>query len=796
MSRWLVSLSCGVLLAAAPWCAADEPLPPGTLARLTPPSRRGSAEVTAIAVTPDGTQVAAVGEQPRGLQLWRLGTGVEHVGGSDPLAVACSPDGKLIATGGWGHVVSLRGPETGQVIDMLRGHAGGVTAVAFSPDGKLLASGSDDRTVRLWDVAKAAGRTHLEGHEGLITAVAFGPEGKTVVSASLDRTVRVSDLATGKELRRLEGHRDEVLAIRLIPDGPLATASMDHTVRLWDPATGKELRKLEGHELGVMSVDASADGKRLVSGSLDGTVRVWDVATGKELLKVTACDRGVRAVAFLPDGKSVVSGDSEGSLRRWDAVTGKELEAVAPDKAAEGPPDSIHALDWSPDGERIVTASAEGIRLWDAASGKMLRLLGRLTDEVWDVVWSPDGKQVVAVGRRDGSVHAWDPDNGEELFLYGPAHKGGVSKAAFSRDGKRLASGGGSFDPTVYVWDTKTGKLLKSLEAPMQFLEGLAWSPDGKRLASVARDNVLRVWDVEAGKELRQFSEPARTFRHVAWSPDGRRLATSSEDHTAYLWDVDGPAEPRPLGPEPGASSKSAVFSPDGRLVAVGPENEDGSVWLLETATGQPRVVFEGKTGYVSALGFAPDGRRVAAAGSGGVLVWDVTGLAGRPTKKLTDDDLTALWQKLDGEAKEAHAAVWGLVAAPEQAVRMLKGRLRPAMAADPEKVARLVKDLDDEGFAVRDRASKELEKLGDQAEEALQQELKKSRSLEVRIRAEALLAKLEGPAASPERLRQLRALEVLEHAATPKARELTKGAPTSWLTREANASLKRLDSR
>jgi WD40 repeat protein len=796
-SRWLVAGGLAVLLAVPAQAAAEERLPAGALARLTPPRRAGAAGLDAIAVSPDGKSLATVGGLG-GVRVWRLGAlGDGPVAEEEAaLAVAYSPDGKLVAAATRNNGVALWDADLDRKREPLGGHKGGATALAFAADGRLLASGGVDGTVRLWDLSRASEKRRLDGHDGLVTAVAFGPEGKTVISASLDRTVRVWDAATGKELRRLDGHRDRVLAVRTLADGSVATASLDHTLRLWDPATGKELRTFEGHAHGVTSVDASADGGRLVSGGLDGTVRVWDAATGKQLLEVAACDAGVAAVAFTPDGKSVIDGDRDGAVRRWDAATGKELERFGLLRADLNR-DGIPCLDWSPDGKRLVTGSEEGVRVWDAATGKMVRLLGRLADAAWGVAWSPDGKQVVAVGRRDGTVHAWDPDTGEELFRYGPAHKGGISRVAFSPDGRRLASGGGTFDPTIHVWDAHTGKHLRALEAPMQYLEGLAWSPDGKRLASVGWDKLLRVWDADAGKELRQFPGPGG-YRAVAWSADGRWLATAGDGHAATLWDPAGEREPVPLGTGEQAAGM-VVFAPDGRTLAAGGGK---GVGLWETATGRPRTSFAAGTGDAAgagevALRFSPDGRRVAADANGVVLIWDVTGLAGRPAKEPTAEEVGTLWDQLGGEGEAAHAAVWRLVAAPKQAVPVLRERLRPAAAADPAKVARWVKDLDDDSFAVRERASRELGQLGELVEGALVEAAKPGNSAEVRTRARALLARLREPGA-PDRLRQLRALEVLEQAATADARdllrELAKGAPQAWVTQDAAAALKRLD--
>jgi hypothetical protein len=197
-------------------------------------------------------------------------------------------------------------------------------------------------------------------------------------------------------------------------------------------------------------------------------------------------------------------------------------------------------------------------------------------------------------------------------------------------------------------------------------------------------------------------------------------------------------------------------------------------------------------------LRFSRDGKRLATAGvDGGATIWDATALKSRPAKKLTAEELTTAWEQLGDDGGKAHELIWRLKSEPAQAVSLLKERLRPAEAVDLDKVKRWLIDLDDDAFTVRQRASRELEKLGDQVEELLRQSAKDAVSLEVRIRVQALLARLDG-GASPEHLQQMRALEVLEGVDTADGRELlrklAKGSSGARLTREAEELLRRLE--
>jgi hypothetical protein len=263
---------------------------------------------------------------------------------------------------------------------------------------------------------------------------------------------------------------------------------------------------------------------------------------------------------------------------------------------------------------------------------------------------------------------------------------------------------------------------------------------------------VLRLWDPDSGKELRSFG-PASTLYAIAFAPDGRTV------------------------------------------LSAGPE---GCLVLRETASGQERCRFAGHgSGAVYSLAFAPDGRRVISGGAEGTaLIWDVTG--GQPPGKvqLSPAELETLWRDLGGQGEGAHPAIWTLALAPGQAVPFLRERLRPVPVAEPKRLARLIADLDDDAFVVREQATRELEQLGDAAAEALRQALRRAPSPEVRQRAEALLDRLDGARMAADVLRGLRAVEALEQAGTPEARQLlealARGAEEARLTREARAALDR----
>jgi WD40 repeat protein len=509
-----------------------------------------------------------------------------------------------------------------------RGHADDVLAAAFSPDGRLLTSISEDGTVHVWDVA-ARRALHPAGHTGEVIAAAFSPDGHQLAFDGEGDRVRVWDLVAGRELPLLVGHTDLIRSLAFSPDGQrLASGSVDNTVRIWDPVKGQLLHTLRGHNWrGVNSVAFSPDGRRVASAGEDGTVRLWDAATGQALRTL----RGeflvaFHGVAFSPDGRRLASGHSDHSVRLWDGTTGRELRKL------EGHTDLVTAVVFSPDGRRLASGSWDKtVRVWDAATGRELRTLQGHTDWVRAVAFSPDGLRLCSAS-LDGTVRLWasvketvglwDSTTDQGLRFCECGATLGHCQLAFSPDGRWVASGGR--DGKVFIFDVDTGRALQTCTGHTDKVLAVAFSPDGRQVASASSDRTVRVWDAATGRVLRVLKGHTKEVRSVAFSPAGRQLASGSDDATVRVWDS---ATGRLLRTLTGHSEAvtAVAFDPAGRRLASASSDKTVRVW--DAATGEARHVLRGHTDGITSVAFSPNGRSLASGSADHtVRIWDTAG--------------------------------------------------------------------------------------------------------------------------------------------------------------------------
>ena len=443
------------------------------------------------------------------------------------LAVAFSPNGKVLATGERDGRVRLWDVITGKELLTLRGHSNWVNSVAWSEDSQTLASGSSDKTVKLWNVQTGDCVRILEGHGNSVLSVAWN--GDTLASGSHDKTVKLWNVQSGYCVRTLEGHSDSVRSVAWSGDNlTLASGSNDKSLKLWNVQTGHCVQTLKGHKSAVRSVAWSGDSQTLASGSDDKTVKLWNVQSGDCVRTLEGHGYWVYSVAWSGDSQTLASGSHDKTVKLWNVQSGDCVRTL------EGH-DWVYSVAWSGDSQTLATGSHDKtMKLWNVQSGECVRTLEGHSSVVRSVVWSGDSL-TLASGSSDNTVKLWNVQSGERVrTLEGHSHW--VNSVAWSGDSQTLASG--SHDKTVKLWNVQSGDCVRTLEGHSDWVRSVAWSGDSLTLASGSDDNTVKLWNVQSGECVRTLEGHSSAVMSVAWSGDSLTLASGSLDNTVKLWNM------------------------------------------------------------------------------------------------------------------------------------------------------------------------------------------------------------------------------------------------------------------
>jgi WD40 repeat protein len=293
----------------------------------------------------------------------------------------------------------------------------------------------------------------------------------------------------------------------------------------------------------------SADGTKWATAQAN-TVQVWDVATGKELLSFEGHDNLINCLAFSPDGKRLATGSEDTTIMLWDLATGKTQATLKGHRAY------VNSLAFTPNGMILASGAGDNnpsnpvaseTKLWDPEAGKEQAPLKGHTGVVSCVAFSPDGRWL-ATASFDWAVKIWDVAEKKEVATldsevttvdFPAAHQGAVSAVAFSHDGKTLATG--AFDKLVRLWDTTTWRERATLKGHEGYIGYLVFAPSGKWLASGSDDRTVKLWDMSGGtpKEGLTLKGHRNIIKGLAFGRDDQTLATVSADGTARLWNTE-----------------------------------------------------------------------------------------------------------------------------------------------------------------------------------------------------------------------------------------------------------------
>lgn len=525
--------------------------------------------VASVAFTPDGKQILS-SSADKSIRLWDQNTGRlirQYLPVEGPYVLAVSNDGNYLAAGGADKIIHLWDVKTGEMLRTFIGHTNRINSLAFSPDSTMLLSGSADNSVKLWNANTGLLIRDFVGHSNRVTSVSFSSDGKLILSGSEDKTIKSWDRESGKIIRNFTGHESQVTSVAFSPDNQyILSGGNDRVVKLWS-CRMSVATSFTGHHNSISSVAFSPDGNFGVSGSYDNMLRLWDLRSGEEIIPYAQghTDR-INYIAFSPDGKILATASDDTTIKLWDLKTSKLLRTFT--GIARG-----GIVTFSPDGKSLVSMVENNtIRMWDTNSGQVLRDFRGHKSYIRSINFSPDGNRILSSSYD--SLKLWDSQT-TQLVLNVPSYTSWGNSSLFALGSNAIVAD--CKDNSIKLCSTTNGEVIREFLGHTERIMALDVTPDGQFLISASDDQTIKIWDIKTGGMIREFAHPSKIWA-IACSPDGRYLATSSNsDQMIRLWKMENGKEVDSILCDGRPTAIS--FQPQGDTFAVGNWNSTATVY-------------------------------------------------------------------------------------------------------------------------------------------------------------------------------------------------------------------------